>query len=231
MRLRNSRPKFALNAVLIITVFILMATSGPARANELKQMEAAAQRTALRVLDALKPLAAWLDSTVVTSPPTEPIGQPVAKAEEKTTPRGMKLAFKPGHEDQAKAILRTSQHAVTLLERLADGAEDTIKRRYGDKQADPENAKGQAEFLSLARIRKYRRVVVEKFNGYTGLAGSVPAVAQRPVGRKASIKGTVRIGLGSNTATAEVVDGKKNETDVARSDMALDITADLSPRD
>jgi|GEM_PF-2467929 len=231
MRLRNSRSKFALNAVLIIAALILVATSGPAHANELKEMEAAAQRTALRVLDALKPLAAWLDSTVVTSPSIEPIGQPAAKAEEKAKPRRIKLAFKPGYEDQAMAILRTSQYAVTLLERLADGAEDTIKRRYGDKQADPNDAKGQADFLSLARIRKYRRVVVEKFNGYTGLAGGVPAVAQRPVGRNASIKGTVRVGLGSNTATAEVVDGKKTETDVARSDMALDITADLSPRD
>ena len=231
MRSRNSQPKFAFNAVLVIAAFILVSTSSPACANELQQEEAAAKTIALRLLGALKPLEAWLDSTVVPSPPVEPGKQPTAESLKKGEQRGVKPAFNPGYEAQAMAILRTHQYTVTLLERLAEKAEEYVKQRYGDKQADPNDAKGQAEFLSLARIRKYRRLVVEKFNYYTSLAGSLPPTAQRPAGRKAAIKGTVRIGLGSNTATAEIVDGKKTGTDVTRSDMALDLTADLSPRD
>lgn len=139
--------------------------------------------------------------------------------------------LRPGSEKQAGEILATCRPGVATLARLAQNAEDTYKRGFGSVTGGDDAERREAE-NSLRKINKYNRIVGEKLNHYAALTGQG---AVRPAARvsrpSARLRGTVRAGLGSNSATTEVVGTGSDDTDVTRTELAADVTAVLSPDD
>lgn len=217
MSQRLPEGKSAFPVVLILLLPVLVLAAGSASGNNLQDEEAAAMKTSVRILNSLKAIETWLEGVHGKPPPAENSPKPPT--------------IKPGHQDRVRDLLKRNQSSVALLDQLAANAGSEFKQRFGDSPPAAGHAQGQAEFRSLMRIRKYQRIVHETYDRYAalikdGLPSTSPSTKFQPV-----IRGTIRAGMGSNTAATEVNGGDRSETQVSRSDVAVDLTADLSAQD
>ncbi|MBN1543312.1 hypothetical protein JW992_14320 [candidate division KSB1 bacterium] len=205
--------KSAFQVMRILTTLLLTLTVESIQANTLQETEKAARLTAIRLFDALKAIEAYLET-----PPQEQTRAP-------------NLKLKPGADEQVAAVLDRNKPALALLERLVVAAENDFKRRYGDIEPGRDDVQGQADLRSLYRIRKYGNAARSTFDSYAALIGATPPLPVQPGKSGPLVRGTIRAGMGSNTATTEIKGGDKSETSVTRSDLAVDLTADLTPQD
>jgi Bacterial SH3 domain len=261
-----------------------------AQDNPLSNRENLARQLALRILDDLSPLEAWVDSSETSKPPkktetqaVEIVGSSVNIRSGPTTDAAVFSVAQPGDQfklistssdwftiqltdgqdghvstrfarivysqapgadskpvlqtispaylDQAKSVLSATKDAIAKMEFLASASEASFSETYGESAADTDDAVRRATEKSLYRIRKYYRVVSEKHNRYTVMAGGdVPSGEAVPYWKE-KLRGTVRIGLGVNNAESEVVGTSKTKTDVTRSEFVAELMTDLTPRD
>lgn len=131
-------------------------------------------------------------------------------------------AASSGGAAEIEALVRTHDRTVAQLERLALQAEED----FGRAALTADDPRRAAAIASLEKIRKYRRIVAERYARLVDLVGLTP----KPHWRE-TLRGTVRVGIGSNTAAVEQVGGQTTETDVTRSDIAVDLTTELTPAD
>ncbi|MFC1475467.1 SH3 domain-containing protein [Candidatus Zixiibacteriota bacterium] len=163
---------------------------------------------------------------------TEPM-QPAKGSKQVTAESAERLD--PRFSARARKILRDNQRGATVLEFVTDEAEEMYRRQFGDFERTPVGAHAAAAKTSLTRIRKYRRLALAKYDRYAELAGETRSTgdgepAAAPLWKK-TVHGTVRAGFGSNTAETKQNGQKTAETDVARMDLAVDVTAMLTPDD
>lgn len=152
--------------------------------------------------------------------------------EGRTADSAVRERISPGFETKAAEILRNNRASLAALERLARSSEDTFKRLYGDTPPAAGDSEHAAAQKSIHRIRKYHRRVTKKYNRYANMLGDDGEPAPRLAGSgwTHKVRGRISAGLGTNTATVESGDNK-DETDVTRSELKADLTADLSPND
>lgn len=201
-----SRPRFGracrpASIILLSGLLLILSLSPvPARAagTPSTSPERLAQRLAVRVLADLKPVEAWILP-----------GDSAAPAR-----------MDPLREGEAREIIAASQPAVAALERLALEAE----REIAATKPAPDDPRPPDPAAALARIRKYHRVAREKHGRLAGLVGMPPETNVPAPRWRETLRGTVRLGLGVNSARTEQVGMATAETDVTRSDLDADLT-------
>lgn len=128
----------------------------------------------------------------------------------------------PAGEAEVREIVARQWDGVSKLERLeSEAAEDAQTEGPGDP----------AVTASLEKIRKYQRIVSERYGRLTGLVGVPTASTAGLPGWRRSLRGTMRAGFGVNSAKSEVVGGGTTETDVTRSEFAVDLISEPTPAD
>lgn len=155
------------------------------------------------------------------------VGEPPAAAKL----QGEQLPSK--YQDRARRILGENMRDLDELKRIARESQSEFRKRYGGMKIAADNAEPWAAAASLMKIQKYERGTSSQFDRIAKLAGgSITPVQQRPASATSRrISGSVAGGIGTNTAKSSSNGTEVAKADVTRSNVAADLSAELTPSD